>query len=123
VTSPRTTPPRTRWDHSNEAECRRASRALEVVGQRWAPGVLLALARGAERFTEIAASVTGISARMLTVRLKQLQDAGLVERTVVPTTPVSVRYRLSPRGADLVVALQPIADYVQRWDDDADAPD
>ncbi len=67
-----------------------------------------------ERFTEIAASVTGISARMLTVRLKQLQDAGLVERTVVPTTPVSVRYRLSPRGADLVVALQPIADYVKR---------
>ncbi|MFG1699650.1 winged helix-turn-helix transcriptional regulator [Nonomuraea sp. NPDC049309] len=113
--APRT--PRTLWDHSDEAECRRAGRALEVVGQRWAPGVLLALARGAERFTEIAASVDGISARMLTVRLKQLESAELVERTVIPTTPVSVRYRLTPRGADLLAAIRPIADYLTRWPD------
>ncbi|MFI7449464.1 winged helix-turn-helix transcriptional regulator [Nonomuraea sp. NPDC049714] len=119
--SPRPTRPQTQWDHSDEAECRRASLALEVVGQRWAPGILLALARGAERFTDIAASVAGISARMLTLRLKQLESAGLVERTVVPTTPVSVRYHLTPRGTDLLAALQPIAGYVRRWNDDPGA--
>ncbi|MCA2178655.1 winged helix-turn-helix transcriptional regulator [Nonomuraea glycinis] len=48
--------------------------------------------------------------------------AALVERTVIPTTPVSVRYHLTPRGVDLVAALQPIAGYVQRWNDDPGAP-
>ena len=89
---------------------------MEVVGQRWSPSILLALARGAERFTDVIAAVAGLSARMLTVRLKQLETARLVERTVVPTTPVAVRYRLTPRGVDLVTALQPIAGYVQRWE-------
>jgi DNA-binding HxlR family transcriptional regulator len=89
---------------------------MEVVGQRWSPSVLLALARGAERFTDIMTAVAGLSARMLAVRLKQLETARLVERTVVPTTPVTVRYHLTPRGVDLVTALQPIVGYVQRWE-------
>ena len=57
----------------------------------------------------------GLSARMLTVRLKQLETAHFVEREVIPTTPVSVRYRLTPQGVDLVTALGPIAGYVRRW--------
>ncbi len=74
------------------------------------------MARGAERFTDIATATPGLSARMLTVRLKQLSAAGLVERTVIPTTPVTVQYRLTPQGVDLITALQPIAGYVQRWE-------
>jgi DNA-binding HxlR family transcriptional regulator len=107
------------WNQVNEDECRHASQVLEVVGQRWSPSILLALARGAERFSEITAVVTGLSARMLTLRLKQLETAELVERTVIPTTPVMVRYRLTPRGDDLIAALQPIAGHVQRWEGDA----
>ena len=117
MTSPPPAPSRSSWTHSDEDECRRASSALEVVGQRWSPGILLALARGAERFTEILVAVEGISRRMLTVRLQQLQDAAMVERTVIPTTPVSVRYRLTPRGADLLGALRPIAGHLRRWED------
>lgn len=94
---------------------------MEVVGQRWSPSILLALARGAERFTDLLADVASLSPRMLTVRLKQLETARLVERTVVPTTPVTVRYRLTPRGVDLVTALAPIAGYVQRWETGADS--
>ncbi|GHS87709.1 transcriptional regulator [Actinomycetota bacterium] len=104
------------WRYADEADCLHASRVLEVVGQRWSPSILLALARGAERFTDIVTAVAGLSARMLTVRLKQLETARLVERTVIPTTPVAVRYRLTPRGADLIAALAPIAGYVQRWE-------
>ncbi len=103
------------WRYADEADCQHASRVLEVVGQRWSPSILLALARGAERFTDIATAVAGLSARMLTVRLKQLETARLVERTVIPTTPVTVRYRLTPQGTDLIAALGPIAGYVQRW--------
>ena len=89
---------------------------MEVVGQRWSPSILLALDRGAERFTDLLAAIGGLSARMLTVRLKELVTAQLVERTVIPTMPVTVRYHLTPRGVDLVTALAPIAGYVQRWE-------
>ncbi len=109
-------------EHSDEIACRRASRALEVVGEKWSPGILVALARGATRFTAIAAAAGGVSARMLTVRLKQLEGAGLVSRTVIPTTPVSVRYELTPRGRELVAALQPLTGYVHRWDDAVSRP-
>jgi DNA-binding HxlR family transcriptional regulator len=90
---------------------------LEVVGQRWSAGILLAFARGAERFSEILAAVPGLSARMLTVRLQQLGAAQLVEREVIPTIPVSVRYHLTERGNDLLSAIEPISGFVQRWDD------
>ncbi|WP_188510161.1 winged helix-turn-helix transcriptional regulator [Conyzicola nivalis] len=106
------------WNQVNEDECRHASQVLEVVGQRWSPSILLALARGAERYSDIMAVVAGLSARMLTLRLKQLETAELVARTVVPTTPVMVRYHLTPRGDDLITALQPIAGHVQRWEID-----
>ncbi|WP_200321934.1 winged helix-turn-helix transcriptional regulator [Prauserella cavernicola] len=108
------------WRDADEADCKHASHVLEVVGQRWSPSILLALARGAERFTDITTAVTGLSARMLTLRLTQLEASRLVERTVVPTMPVTIRYRLTPRGADLVTALRPIADYVHRWETDSD---
>jgi DNA-binding HxlR family transcriptional regulator len=95
---------------------------LEVVGQRWSPSILLALGRGVERFSEIVAMTAGLSARMLTVRLKQLETAHLVERIVIPTTPVTVRYRLTAQGQDLIDALHGVAEYVQRWEIDGPAP-
>jgi DNA-binding HxlR family transcriptional regulator len=116
VPSPQPDRPTPSWADTNEADCQHASQILEVVGQRWSPSILLAMARGAQRFTDITTAVTGLSARMLTVRLKELETAGLVERTVIPTTPVSVRYRLTPQGIDLITALRPIAGYVQRWE-------
>lgn len=78
---------------------------------------MLALGRGASRFGEIEAAVDGLSARMLTARLRELGEHGIVEREVVPTTPVSVRYRLTPRGLDLLTALQPLVAYRARWGD------
>ena len=91
--------------------CRRVNGVMELVGQRWASGILLALGRGATRFTQIIAVVDGLSDRMLAKRLKELQHAGLVERTIVPTTPVPVRYTRTGRGRSLLVAMQPL----MRW--------
>lgn len=108
------------WRHADEAECTHVSRVLEIVGQRWSPSILLTMARGAERFSDVLGGVAGLSARMLAVRLKQLETAGLVERTVVPTTPVTVRYRLTARGVDLLAAIRPIADHVRRWESEPD---
>lgn len=104
----------------DDEECRRLLGVMEVVGRRWASGILLALGTGAERFTEIEHRVLGLSGRMLTVRLRDLEDAGLVVRLVEPTIPVSIRYRLSERGLDLLRSLQPLARYAGRWESDDD---
>jgi DNA-binding HxlR family transcriptional regulator len=100
----------------DDDECRRLMAVMEIVGKRWSSGILLALGMGAERYTEIERRVQGLSGRMLTVRLRELEDAGLVERTVEATMPVSVRYHLSARGMELLRSLQPMAHYARRWE-------
>ncbi len=98
--------------------CRSASHVLELVGRRWSSSILFAVGRGAHRFTQIQTSVIGLSDRMLSVRLKELERADLVARLVEPTTPVSVRYELTPRGRDLIEAMQPLVRYGHRWESD-----
>jgi DNA-binding HxlR family transcriptional regulator len=58
--------------------------------------------------------IDGISDRLLSQRLKQLEAAGLIERTVIPTTPVRIRYQLAPDGQALVDALQPLTQWSLR---------
>jgi DNA-binding HxlR family transcriptional regulator len=116
VTTSRPTPlPR---DLIDDEECIRPASILEFVGRRWVGGIMLALGRGATRFGEIQRLVRGLSSRMLAVRLRELEVNGLVERIVEPTIPVSVRYRLTPRGDDLLRALQPLAAFGHRWERD-----
>ena len=103
------------WHHIDDAECRRFQSSVELVGKRWSSGILLAVAQGAERFTEILATVTGLSDRLLSQRLKELEQAGLLQRAVIATTPVQVRYHLTERGADLMRSLQPLVAWGQRW--------
>ncbi|WP_329129487.1 helix-turn-helix transcriptional regulator [Streptomyces sp. NBC_01476] len=105
------------WQHIDDEECRRATSAMELVGKRWTSGVLLAATRGAERFTEFMAMIPGLSDRLLTLRLGELQAAGLMEREVIPSTPVQVRYHLTDRGRDLMESLAPLVQYGQRWAD------
>ncbi|WP_216656525.1 winged helix-turn-helix transcriptional regulator [Nocardioides marmotae] len=106
-----------RRDRIDDATCREATAGLEFVGRRWTGAILLAIGRGASRFGEIEAAVEGLSARMLSARLRELEQHDLVEREVIPTTPVSVRYRLTPRGRDLLAAMQPLVAYHLRWGD------
>lgn len=56
----------------------------------------------------------GISDRLLAQRLKELQVEGLISRTVIPSTPVQVRYELSPEGQELMSVLQPLVDWSYR---------
>jgi DNA-binding HxlR family transcriptional regulator len=103
------------WHRIDDDACRQAARVLEIVGKRWSGGILLAIARGAERFSEITVTVRDLSGRMLAVRLRELEEAGLVDRVIIPTMPVGVRYRLTDRGRDLLSSLQPLAGYTHRW--------
>jgi DNA-binding HxlR family transcriptional regulator len=91
-------------------EVRRAAGLLE---RRWVLQVVVAAHSGAVRFNEFGESVVGISPRMLTARLRDLEEAGMIERTVLPdSSPPGVEYRLTDRGralAPLVAALHQYA--------------
>ncbi|MES2169432.1 MAG: helix-turn-helix domain-containing protein [Actinomycetota bacterium] len=99
----------------NDEQCRRFSSSIELIGKRWSSGILLAIVRGAERFSEILVSVEGLSDRLLAQRLKELEATGLVQREVLATTPVQVRYHATERGSDLLASLQPLVTWGQRW--------
>ncbi len=92
---------------------------MELVGKRWSSGILMAISLGSTRFSEIQQRVEGLSDRLLSQRLKELEQSGLVVRTVVPTVPVQVRYELSERGADLMRSLQPLVSWGLRWESPA----
>jgi DNA-binding HxlR family transcriptional regulator len=105
--------------HINDADCRLFQQSLELVGKRWSSAILLAIANGETRFSEIIASVPGLSDRLLSVRVKELEHAGLIERQVIASTPVQVRYGLTDRGTDLMASLQPLVEYGHRWEAEA----
>lgn len=98
----------------DEESCHRILRALDIIGVRWTGPILLAGARGARRFKEYRALVPGISDPQLTLRLKQLQSRGLIERTVVPSTPVRITYALTSDAEELISALQPLSHWSER---------
>ncbi|RIQ23208.1 winged helix-turn-helix transcriptional regulator [Jiangella rhizosphaerae] len=100
--------PATGYEHIDDEKCRLFTGYIEIIGKKWSGGIMMAAARGATRFVEYRAAVRGISDRLLNQRLKELEAEGLIERTVVPTTPVLVQYRLTERGRSLMRALQPL---------------
>jgi DNA-binding HxlR family transcriptional regulator len=101
--------------HIDDDLCRRFQSSIEFIGKRWTGGIMMAIREGAERFSEILATVTGLSDRLLAQRLRELEAADMIERVVVATTPVQVRYRLTPRGTDLMDSLTPVVQWDQRW--------
>jgi DNA-binding HxlR family transcriptional regulator len=98
----------------DDGACRQIQCVLELIGQRWTGAILIAAARGARRFIEYRAIVDGISDRLLAVRLRELEAGHLIQRTVIPSTPVQIRYALTPVGVELVTALQPLMDFTLR---------
>ena len=96
------------FDTIDDEKCRVMIHHLEFLGRRWVGAILLAGIRGARRFSEYRALVEGISDRLLSVRLKELEADGFIERTVIPTIPVSISYAPTRRGREMIAAAQPL---------------
>lgn len=95
--------------------CAVYTRAIEVIGRRWTGAILRALMAGSTRFGEIGNVVPGLSDRLLSERLKELEAEGLVTRTVIPDTPVRIEYRLTDKGVALEAVVRSIADWADTW--------
>jgi DNA-binding HxlR family transcriptional regulator len=84
----------------------RELRVFRLVGKRWMLAILAMLTRGSSRFSELVRAVPGLSERVMSERLQELCEAGLVERLVDPGPPLSTRYRLTTAGERLRPALE-----------------
>ncbi|MCR2052668.1 helix-turn-helix transcriptional regulator [Actinomyces bowdenii] len=84
---------------------------LDRLGDRWSVLVIVELASGPRRFRELERAIEGVSQRMLTVTLRRLERDGLVRRTVYPTVPAQVDYRLTPMGTGLTHLVKALADW------------
>ncbi|MFT8394774.1 winged helix-turn-helix transcriptional regulator [Propionibacterium sp.] len=82
---------------------------LDRIGDKWTVLVIVELTDGPRRFRQIQHGVDGISQRMLTLTLRRLERDGLVQRTVYPTVPAQVDYRLTATGASLTDLLHDMA--------------
>jgi DNA-binding HxlR family transcriptional regulator len=89
--------------------------AIELIGKRWTGAIISALTEGPLRFGELARAVPGLSDRLLSQRLRELEDEGLVEREVEAGTPVRVTYSLTEKGAELRPAIGELKQWAKRW--------
>jgi len=95
--------------------CPRFHRASELIGRRWTGAILYVLLKARCRFATLRAAIPGITDRMLSERLQELEEEGVVARTVVPETPIRVEYALTKKGRELTAAIHAISTWAERW--------
>jgi len=91
--------------------CPRYEHAIQLLGKRWTGLLLDALMEGPRRFCELTATVEGLSDRVLSDRLRELEVEGVVDRIVYPQIPVRVEYKLTEKG----LALKPVVEAIHEW--------
>jgi DNA-binding HxlR family transcriptional regulator len=94
--------------------CTRFHYASELVGRRWNGAIIFMLLKQTCRFATLRDAIPDITDRMLSERLHELEDEGLVERTVIPETPVRVEYSLTRKGKSLAGAIGALADWAEK---------
>ncbi|RKT18732.1 HxlR family transcriptional regulator [Streptomyces sp. 1114.5] len=98
------------WDVREDCEVRQI---LDRIADKWSLLVIALLDRQSLRFTELRRAIDGVSQRMLTVTLRQLERDGLVERTVHPVVPPRVDYALTPLGRTLHATIQSLVTWTE----------
>lgn len=94
----------------NTSVCPKFEKAMSILGQRWTGLIIHQLLNGPQRFCTVEAAMP-ISARVLSERLKDLEQEGIVRRQVFPETPVRIEYSLTEKG----LALQPLMTEIEQW--------
>jgi DNA-binding HxlR family transcriptional regulator len=95
--------------------CTRFHYASELIGRRWNGAIIFMLLKQTCRFAALRDGIPDITDRMLSERLQELEHEGVVERLVVPETPVRVEYSLTKKGRALAGAIDSIADWAEKY--------
>ena len=92
--------------------------AIELIGKRWSGAILWALSDGPLRYAELKRAIPGLSDRLLSQRLRELETAGLMNRKVEEGLPVKVSYELTEKGSSLKPAIQALRQWACHWQED-----
>ena len=95
--------------------CTRFHRAIELIGRRWTGAIIFVLLQRPCRFAALRSAIPEMTDRMLVERLQELEREGIVERTVVPATPVRVEYALTDKGRALGEAIKAMSAWADKW--------
>jgi DNA-binding HxlR family transcriptional regulator len=94
------------------SQCAAVDQLVGLLGEKWTLLVLGALTKEPTlRYNDLQRAVRGISQRMLTLKLKKLEENGLLKRTVFPTVPPRVDYELTPLGLTLIEPIRTLLDW------------
>lgn len=90
-------------------------RTAEIVCGKWTLLLVRELAEGCSRFCELERSLAGISPRTLSLRLRALEEEGIVERSTFPAVPPRVEYALTEKGRALIPIIEDMRTYGEHW--------
>jgi DNA-binding HxlR family transcriptional regulator len=102
-------------EFAGEQMCPKYEGAMNILGKRWTGLIIHVLLLGAVRFKDIREMVPHMSDKMLSERLKELEELGILERKVFPETPVRIEYHLTEKGKDLRPVIESIHAWGQKW--------
>ena len=99
------------------------ARTADIIGNKWTPLIVRDLAGGRMRFSALERSLTGISPKTLSERLKRLEEAAVVERTCFAEVPPRVEYTLTEKGFALLPVIDSMRNFGATWLSDDDCAD
>ena len=94
--------------------CPKFEKAVSLLSQKWTALVIYQLLFGTHRFNEIQSAI-GISGKVLSDRLKDLENQEIIKREVIPETPVVIEYSLTEKGQSMEPIIRDIEDWSQHW--------
>jgi len=94
--------------------CPKFEKAMGILNQKWTGLIIYQLLSGPQRFCNIESSI-GVSGRVLSERLKDLENEGIIKREVYPETPVRIEYSLTDKGQSLKPLMDEIENWSQQW--------
>ena len=99
----------------NETLCPKMEETLTLLGKKWIGLIVFTLLGGQKKFSDMEKFIPGLSARVLTERLKELVAKGIIKKNIAPGTPVKIDYELTRKGIDLTSTFKTIAEWAEKW--------
>jgi DNA-binding HxlR family transcriptional regulator len=95
--------------------CPKYEAATEILGKKWTGLIIRVLLGGPKRFKDVKEQIPDMSDRILTERMKELENFGVLKRNVYPETPVRIEYELTSKGKDLISVIESIQTWAENW--------
>ena len=99
------------------------AKTADIIGNKWTPLIVRDLAKGQKRFSELERSLSGISPKTLSERLKRLEEGALIDRHCFAEVPPRVEYTLTEKGVALLPVIESMRTFGNDWLADEDCPE